>query len=109
MIIAGAAEGSFGLRDHIATSFLVFSTGKFAGCFVISGEVMIGDGSSGGDIEGTSGGCGIGSDTGTDSDTGSDTGSVTGSDTGSGVGARAGSKTGSGAGSGTGSDICSTS
>ena len=115
MIIAGAAEGSVGLRDHTATSFLDFSTGEVVDCFVTSGKTMIGDDPSDEGVEGTSGDCRMGSGT----DTGSDTGSVTGSDTssftgsftgsviGSIVGSRAGSTTGSGAGSRTGSDICS--
>ena len=88
MIIAGAAEGSVGLRDHMASSFLDFSTGKVA-----SGEGMMGDDSSGDGVEGASGDWGTGS----------------GMDTGSGVGSGAGSTIGSGVGSGTGSDICSTS
>jgi len=101
MIIAGAAEGSVGLLDHIANSFLDFSTGKVADCFVTSGEVMMGDDSSGDGAEGASGDCGIGSGT----DTGSDAGSVTGP----GVDSRAGSTTGSGVGPGTDSDTRSTS
>jgi len=101
MIIAGAAEGSVGLRDHIANSFLDFSTGKVADCFVTSGEVMMGDDSSGDGVKSASGGCGTGSGT----DTGSDAGSVTGP----GVGFRVGSMTASGAGSGTDSGTRSTS
>ena len=99
IIIAGAAEGSVGLRDHIASSFLDFSTDEVAKCFVTSGEVITGDDSSGDGVEGMSEGWGTGSvmDTGS----GMDTGSVEGSG--------AGSKIGSGAGSGAGSDICSTS
>lgn len=119
MIIAGATKGFVGLRDHIANSFLDFSTDRAADCFVTSGEVMMGDDSSGDGVEGTSGGCGTGSGVGTGSDAGSDvnsdkgsdtdsdTGSGTGSVAGSGVGSRADSKTGSGVGSETGSDISS--
>ena len=54
MIIAGAAEGSVGLRDHIASSFLDFSTDELVGCFFTSGEVIIGKNSSGGSVEGAS-------------------------------------------------------
>ena len=99
IIIAGAAEGSVGLLDHIASSFLDFSADEVADCFVTSGEVMIGDDSSGVGVEGTSGGWGTGS--GVDTDSGMNTGSGEGSD--------AGSKIGSGVGLGTGSGICSTS
>ena len=98
IIIAGAAEGSVGLRDHIASSFFDFSD-EPADCFVTSGEVMMGDKSSGDGVEGASGSWEIGS--------GTDTGS--GVDTCSGGGSGAGSKTGSEVGPGTGSDICSTS
>lgn len=108
MIIAGAAEGSVGLRDHIANSFLDASAGKIADCFITRGEVTMGDDSSG-NVESTSDGCGTGSGMDTGSGTGSDTGSDTGSVTGSGVGSRGSSETDSRAGSGTGSDICSTS
>ena len=99
IIIAGAAEGSVGLRDHMASSFLDVSADEAADCFVTSGEVMTGDDSSGDGAEGTSGGWGTGS--------GMDTGSGMG--TGSGEGSSTGSKIGSGLGSETGSDICSTS
>lgn len=55
MIIAGAAAGSVGLRDHIASSFFDFSTDEAAGCFVTSREMM-GDDSSGDGVEGAPGG-----------------------------------------------------
>lgn len=109
MIIAGAVEGSVGLRDHIANSFLDFSTVKVADCFVTNGEVRMGENSSDDGVECTSECWGAGSDTDTGSDTDPVTGSGTGSGADSGVGSRAGSKTGSEAGSGAVSDICSTS
>ena len=109
MMIAGAVEGSVGLRDHMASSCLDFSTGRVADCFTAGGEVMIGDDSSGDDAGGTSGDGGTSSGTGTGSDTGSVTGSGTGSITtsvtGSGASPRVGSRTGSGVGSGAGSDM----
>lgn len=95
MIIAGAAEGSVGLRDHIASSFWDFSTDEVADCFITSGEVRIGDDSSGDGGEGTPCGWGTGC--------GMDTGS--GRDTGSGVSSSVGSEIGCGAGLRTGSDI----
>ena len=54
MIIAGAAEGSVGLRDHIANSFLDFSAGEVPDCFAASGKVIMGGASSGDDVEDTS-------------------------------------------------------
>ena len=106
MMIAGAVEGSVGLRDHMASSCLDFSTGRVAGCFTAGGEVIMGDDSSGDGAGGTSGGGGTSSGTGTGSDTCSVAGSATGSGTGSirtpvtgsGVTLRVGSRTGSGAG-----------
>lgn len=112
MIIAGADEGSVGLRDHIANSFLDFSADEIADCLVTSGEVIMGEGCCGG-VEDKSGdwgkisGVDIGSGIG--SDIGWDVGSGTGSVTSSGVSSLTSSGIGSGVGSGTGSGICRTS
>ena len=120
MIIAGADEGSVGLRDHIANSFLDFSADEIADCLVTSREVKMGDDCCG-DVEDKSGdwgtgsgadmGSGIGSDIGWDVGLGggSDAGSGIGSATGSGVGSLTRSGIGSGVGSETGSGICRTS
>lgn len=70
MIIAGADDGSVGLRDHIANSFLVFSADEIADCLVTSGVKM--GGGCWGDVEdksgdwGTSSGADIGSGVGSD-------------------------------------------
>lgn len=80
MIIAGAADGSVGLRDHMANSFLYFSADEAADRFVTSGEVMMGDARSDDGVEGTSGVWGSGSGTDIGSDIVSDADSETGSD-----------------------------
>lgn len=115
--MAGAADGSVGLRDHMANSFLEFSRDEAADCFGTSGEVRMGDARSDDGVEGTSGDweTGAGTDIGSDisSDVGSDARSgacsETSSATGLGAGPNAGSGTGSEVGSRTGSDICRTS
>ena len=101
--MAGATEGSVGLRDHIANSFLDFSTDEAADRFVTSGEVMMGEVCSDDGSKGTLGDWEIGSDTGSGAD------SEAGSDTGSRAGSRAGSGAGTGVSSGTGSDTGGTS
>lgn len=109
MIIAGAADGSVGLRDHIANSCLDFSTDEIADRFVTSGEVMMGDACLDDGVEGTWGGWGTGSGKDIGSDISSDAGSEACSETGSATGSGAGSCAGSEAGPWMGSDICRTS
>ena len=113
MIIAGATEGSVGLRDHTANSFFGFSADCAADSFITSGEVVMGDAGLDDGVDDTSGDWGMGSGSDVGSDTGSDTcsgaESYRGSAAGSTAGSRVGSRAGSGGGSGTESDICRTS
>jgi hypothetical protein len=93
MIIAGAADGSVGLRDHMANSFFDFSADETAERFVTSGEVITGETCSNDGVEGTSEDWGTGSGTDINSDIGSDIGSDTRSETGSAAGFSVGSGT----------------
>lgn len=110
MIIAGATDGSVGLRDHMANSFLPFSADEVAVRFITSREVVMGDAPSNDGVEGTPGSWRTDSGGDIDFDIGSDVGSDVGSgacsEAGSATGSRAGSCPGSEVGSWTGSEMC---